>query len=391
MRPSRQYILLPMLLVAAVMAPSVCLANADKVFKENYKAVVTIYTYDKNGSRLGMGSGFLAKSDGTIITNRHVIEGARIVKVKIGKRFFKGRPVYIGKRSDVAIVKVENVAGELPVVQLGDSTKVSIGEKVYVIGNPAGLEKSLSDGIVSGIRRIKNMRQDFIQFTAPISPGSSGGPVFNKDGKVIGIATGSMEEVSLNTTQNLNLATPIDVIKNKIADKGQIKADAKVVMNRLFNHKGMMYFFIGIVMIFFACRIPFLKKWLDFLHTLQHELVHHAVAGCFGGTPESMEVDGQGGAAGTTKDNFIVRISPYVLPFFSLIILGISYLLEVEYRPVAFILAGLFYGNFIRRSFSLLHIQPDIQKSGGRLITYPFIFIANVAVLTAIGHMVRGL
>lgn len=164
---------------------------------------------------------------------------------------------------------------------------------------------------------------------------------------------------------------------------------AVATLNNLFTHKGMMYFFLGIVMIFFAFRMPFLKKWLDFLHTLQHELVHHAVAGCFGGTPESMEVDGQGGASGTTKDNFIVRISPYVFPFFSLIILGISFLLEAEYRPVAFILAGLFYGNFIRRSFSRLHLQPDIQKSGGRLITYPFIFIANVAVLAAIGQMVR--
>src|SRR5208283_2845849 len=183
----------------------------------------------------------------------------------------------------------------------------------------------------------------------------------------------------------------IDVIKNKIVDKEQIKSDARHVINRLFNHKGMMYFFMGIVGFFFACRMPFLKKWLDFLHTLQHELVHHAVAGCFGGTPESMEVDGRGGAACTTRDNFIVRISPYVLPFFSLIILGISFLLEAEYKPIAFILAGLFYGNFIRRSFFLLHIQPDIKKSGGRLITYPFIFIANLAVLAAIGHMVKSL
>lgn len=391
MRPHRAYVFSLMILIVVIIASSLCFADADKVFKENHKAVVTIYTYDKNGSKLGLGSGFLAKSDDTIVTNRHVIDGARIIKVKIGNKLFKGRPVYISKRSDAVIVKVENVSSKLPVVQLGDSTKVTIGEKVYVIGNPAGLEKSLSDGIVSGIRRMKDMRQEFIQFTAPISPGGSGGPVFNKDGEVIGIATGSMEEVFLNTTQNLNLATPIDVIKQQINGSGHLKSDAKAVVNRLFNHKGMMYFFLGIVMIFFACRMPFLKKWFDFLHTLQHELVHHAVAGCFGGTPELMEVDGQGGAASTTKDNFIVRISPYVLPFFSLIILGIASLLEAEYRPAAFILAGLFYGNFIRRSFSLLHIQPDIQKSGGRLITYPFIFISNVAVLAAIGHMVKGL
>jgi hypothetical protein len=380
-----------MLLLTAVMAPTVCLANADKVFKENYKAVVTIITFDRYGSRLRLGSGFIAKSDGTVITNRHVIEGARIVKVKISNKWYKGRPVYIGKSSDVAIIKVDNFAGKLPVVQLGDSTKVTIGEKVYVIGNPAGLEKSLSDGIISGIRRIKNMRQEFIQFTAPISPGSSGGPVFNKDGQVIGIATASMDDEMLNMIQNLNLATPIEAIKQQISGRGNLKSDTKTIVNRLFNHKGMLYFFLGIVMLFILCKLDIVNKWLDFLHTLQHELVHIAVAGMFGGAPVAMEVTAQGGAAYTTKSNFIVRLSPYVMPLFSFLIMGISFLLDSAYKPVAFVLAGLFYGNFIVKTASSLNMQPDIQKSGGRLITFPLIFIINVMVLAAIGRMVQGL
>ncbi|MEW6418760.1 MAG: hypothetical protein AB1480_11680 [Nitrospirota bacterium] len=166
---------------------------------------------------------------------------------------------------------------------------------------------------------------------------------------------------------------------------------ALVMMNHLFIHKGMMYFFIGVMILFAACKLNIFNKWLDFLHTLQHELTHIVVAGLFGGIPVSMEVKEQEGAAYTTKSNFIIRLSPYVLPIFSLFILGISFLLNVEYKPTAFVLAGLFYGNFVKKTLSSLHIQPDILKSGGRIIAYPVIFVINVAVLAAIGHMVKGL
>jgi len=391
MRLFGQSAFLLVLMISAVMMPSVCLANADKVFKENYRAVVTISTYDRYGSRISLGSGFIANSDGIVITNRHVIEGSKIIKLKVSGKWFKGKPLYIGKKSDVAILKIGDAMGDFPAVKLGDSSNVTIGEKVDVIGNPAGLEKTLSDGIVSGIRRIKSTKQKFIQFTAPISAGSSGGPVFNKDGDVIGIATASMEDELFNATQNLNLATPIEEIKQHVTYRGSLKKDAGDLANRLFNHRGMMYFLLGIVTLFVACRLPACNKWLEFLHTLQHELVHIAVAGVFGGAPVAMEVNAQGGAAYTTKSNFIVRLSPYVLPLFCFLILGISFLLDATYKPVAFVLAGLFYANFISKTLSSLHIQPDIQKSGGRLIAYPLIFIINVVVLAAIGHMVNGL
>lgn len=162
-------------------------------------------------------------------------------------------------------------------------------------------------------------------------------------------------------------------------------------MKHLFNHEGMMYFFTGVIVIFISSRLKLFNEWLVFLHTLQHELVHIIVSGLFRGSPVYMEVSTQGGLAYTTKSNFIVRLSPYALPLFSFIILGITFLLATEYRPAALVLAGVFYGNFIRRTVSSLHIQPDIQKSGGKMIAYPVIITVNIAVLAAIGLMVKSL
>ncbi len=160
----------------------------------------------------------------------------------------------------------------------------------------------------------------------------------------------------------------------------------------IFHHKGMIYFILGVILLFFLQKLPFIKKWFVFLNTLQHELVHIAAAGCFGGIPVGMEVNEHGGAACTTKSNFIVRLAPYVIPLFSLLILGISMLIKSPYRPVAFGMAGIFYGDFIVKTLCALNIQQtDIQKSGGRLLAYPIIFVSNLLILSAIGYMARGL
>jgi tetratricopeptide (TPR) repeat protein len=117
----------------------------------------------------------------------------------------------LDKENDIAILKAN--ANNLPVVKLGDLEKTGIGEKIYVISSPKGLENTLSDGILSGKREIAPNRI-ILQITAPISSESSGGPVFNKNGQVIGVATFLLKE-----SQNLNFAMPVDVIKNKITGK----------------------------------------------------------------------------------------------------------------------------------------------------------------------------
>jgi len=121
------------------------------------------------------------------------------------------RVIHTDKENDLVILKVKGE--KLPVVKLGDMGKANIGEKVYVISSPEGLENTISDGLLSGIREIDDQRK-ILQITAPISPGSSGGPVFNKNGEVIGIATMLLKEV-----QNINFAMPVNFVKDKIESK----------------------------------------------------------------------------------------------------------------------------------------------------------------------------
>ena len=119
--------------------------------------------------------------------------------------------MHVDKENDLVILKAKGKA--LPFVRIGDIGKMNIGEKVYVISSPEGLENTISDGILSGIREITSDKK-ILQITAPISPCSSGGPVFNKNGEVIGIATFLIKEA-----QNLNFAMPVNAVKGKISNK----------------------------------------------------------------------------------------------------------------------------------------------------------------------------
>ncbi|MBA7529487.1 Cell division coordinator CpoB [subsurface metagenome] len=190
--------------------------SAETIYEENNKATVVIITNDKNGQLLAQGSGFIVRSDGAIVTNLHVISDATSIKIKThtGKYLEVIGILYVDSSNDVVILKAK---GEnLPVVTIGNSEQIKIGEKVYVIGSPMGLENTISEGIVGGIRKtskISNKRK-VIQISAPVSHGSSGGPVFNARGKVIGIAT-SM----LKGAQNINFAMPVNVVKRKINKK----------------------------------------------------------------------------------------------------------------------------------------------------------------------------
>ncbi|MFA4918822.1 MAG: tetratricopeptide repeat protein [Thermodesulfovibrionales bacterium] len=203
-------------LIMLSLSPVICLADADIIFKENSKAVVVIYAYDKEGNPINQGSGFIVREDGAVVTNYHVISNAAFIKIKAGanKVLNVEGLLYIDKENDLVILKADDK--NLPTVKLGDADNVGIGEKVYVIGSPQGFENTISDGILGGIREIGTNMKIF-QITAPISEGSSGGPVFNKNSEVIGIATFIIKEA-----QNLNFAMPVNVIKDKILIKKAI-------------------------------------------------------------------------------------------------------------------------------------------------------------------------
>jgi Flp pilus assembly protein TadD len=196
-------------------AISICWGDADAIYKDNNASVVVVLAIDREGKSLSQGSGFIVREDGAVVTNYHVISGATDVIVKTGEKIAKVEGVlYVDPENDVAIIKLEGK--EYSKVRIGDPGKLRVGEKVYVIGSPRGMENTVSEGILSGIREIDAERK-LLQMTAAISPGSSGGPVFNAQGEVIGIAT-----LILAETQNLNFAMPANVIAAGLTRKDPV-------------------------------------------------------------------------------------------------------------------------------------------------------------------------
>lgn len=175
--------------------------------------IVMLTTYDKSGDMYKTGSGFPAFEDGCIVTNYHVIEGSnRIEGNTEDEMFFKIDEIVVAdKERDIAILKTNAKTGLTPLT-LGDTSALQKGEKVVAIGSPLGLINTVSDGMYSN--RCTDDGQEYLQFTAAISSGSSGGALFNDKGEVIGITSASYTD-----GQNLNLAIPGEVIQDVWAHK----------------------------------------------------------------------------------------------------------------------------------------------------------------------------
>ncbi len=190
--------------------------SPEQIFAKNKKAVVFITTYNLLGEPVVQGSGFFLAEDGVVATNYHIIKDAANIQVKTyDDRILQPEGViHIDEDNDVALIKFKvKEETKLYKIKLGDPSKLEVGEKIYAIGNPKGLESTFSDGIVSGIREI-NKGVQLIQITAPISQGSSGGPVLNKHGRAIGISTFLIQD-----GQNLNFAFPISLLKDVMKTK----------------------------------------------------------------------------------------------------------------------------------------------------------------------------
>ena len=179
-------------------------------------ATVSLEMQDENGDTLKRGSGFFVRRN-LIATNFHVIDGA----AKGYARLVNTATTYpiegvtaANEANDLALLKV-SVHGINP-LNLGNSDAVQIGETVYVAGNPLGLEGTFSDGIISG-RRDSAGKKERLQMTAPISPGSSGGPVLNRKGEVIGVSTSLYNPLF---GQNLNFAVPSKALQALLAQSG---------------------------------------------------------------------------------------------------------------------------------------------------------------------------
>jgi len=151
-----------------------------------------------------VGTGFILDQTGLIATNLHVIEGESAIKVKLYKdqgEYQVTSIVGVDRGHDLALMRIKP-RQKLQTVHLGDSSVVSAGDKIYAIGNPLGMDYSISDGLISQVRQL-SAELTILQISAPISQGSSGGPLFNQFGEVIGVTT-----MIVTQGQNINLAVP---------------------------------------------------------------------------------------------------------------------------------------------------------------------------------------
>ena len=201
-----------------VFTPEPLLFSEDTTKIEAADAsIVTIFCYNYDGELAATGSGFVAFDGQTIVTNYHVMASAYTCKISTNQdiSYEVSEILRSSKKHDIAILKLAEDTGLQPLT-LGDSRTIKKGETVVAIGSPLGIKNSVSTGVLSG--RIMEDDMDVLQFTAPISSGSSGGALFNNYGNVIGITYASYVD-----GQNLNLAIPIELADDLYHSKSIVK------------------------------------------------------------------------------------------------------------------------------------------------------------------------
>jgi len=198
--------------------------TAEQIYQKCSPAVFYIEVYDARGQAFATGSGFFIDSEGTAVTNYHVIEGAHSAKIKIGdtQEYYDVEGVYdCNKANDWAVIKVAGSGFDY--LKIGNYSTVVGGATVYAIGSPLGLQNTISQGIISNANRLLD-DISFIQTSAAISSGSSGGALINKYGEVIGITSAKFSD-----GENLGLALPMSIIEGysteSISDLAQIQGN----------------------------------------------------------------------------------------------------------------------------------------------------------------------
>jgi len=176
--------------------------STEELFQKAGPSVVLVEVFDDAGQRKGLGSGFVVSEGGAIVTNYHVVRGAQkaVVHFADGSKVPVSGVLGYDTDRDVAVLRARGQLSKA--LRLGNSEEVRTGQKVVAIGSPLGFQNTVSEGIVSGIRA------GIIQMSAPISSGSSGGPVFDTKGEVVGVAVASAVR-----GQNLNFAVPVNWAK----------------------------------------------------------------------------------------------------------------------------------------------------------------------------------
>ncbi len=204
-------------------APSVCFITTSNVRMD-------FFSQDVTEIPRGTGSGFVWDKEGHIVTNFHVIEGAQRFKVTLGSgKTFDAQKVGAAPGKDLAVLKIEAPAGELAPIPLGTSENLQVGQVVYAIGNPFGLDQTLTKGLVSALgREIKSVSglpiRNVIQTDAAINPGNSGGPLLDSSGRLIGVNTAIYSPSGASA--GIGFSIPVDGVKwvvPELIEYGELK------------------------------------------------------------------------------------------------------------------------------------------------------------------------
>jgi len=187
----------------------------------SFASVVSIAIKTPGGRPLALGSGFVVEP-GIVATNYHVIRGGGSGSVRlVGDPQWHDVEGVVGVDTDVDLVLLSVPSLQAAPLPLGDNEQLAIGDEIFVVSNPQDLEGTFSKGIISGKRKLDEVR--LLQITAPISGGSSGGPVLDGEARVVGVATSSLKD-----GQNLNFAITADQVRTLVAAKGPSQELAKV-------------------------------------------------------------------------------------------------------------------------------------------------------------------
>jgi hypothetical protein len=209
-------------IITAIVVKTSIAQDARQVARKVLPSIVTLEVTDEEGRIISLGSGFFVRSD-MVVTNYHVIRGgksARVLPAKVGGSYVVAGVVAYDVSADLALLKIEKdetVAATVTPLVLADLSKLEVGESVYVFGSPRGLEGSVTNGILSSTALRKHNGGEFLQITAPISHGTSGGAVTNDAGEVIGVAT-----MWVIGGQNLNFAVPASHVERLINRAGSV-------------------------------------------------------------------------------------------------------------------------------------------------------------------------
>jgi S1-C subfamily serine protease len=181
----------------------------------------------------GTGSGFVWDEEGHVVTNYHVVQGADVAEVALGQEVFQAAPVGEARDQDLAVLKIRAPRAKLVPLRVGTSADLEVGQKVFAIGNPFGLDHTLTTGIVSALGRtiqsVTNRPIDgAIQTDAAINPGNSGGPLLDSDGRLIGVNTAIYSPSGASA--GIGFAVPVDTVNRVVTE---LIAYGKVVRPRL--------------------------------------------------------------------------------------------------------------------------------------------------------------